>query len=163
MTMVILERKSGELKARRLAGFAARARRAVGLQGEVNVLVAGGVRLRRLNRRFRRRDAPTDVLSFAAAKPPAEGGHTTRAQPLAGDLAICLDLARAQARRLGHSLEQEVKVLILHGMLHLKGYDHQSDNGRMARREEKLRRRLHLPPALIARSRPAARGRKGRL
>jgi probable rRNA maturation factor len=133
-----------------LERFTARARRAVGLRGEVNVLVAPSAELRRLNRVFRRQDKPTDVLSF----PPAARG-------MAGDIAISADIARASARRLGHAVAAELKVLVLHGLLHLAGYDHERDAGEMRRKEERLRAALGLPAALIARAeRPAARPRK---
>ncbi len=86
-----------------------------------------------LNRRYRHRARPTDVLSF-----PASGNGYL------GDVVISAETARRQARRLGHSLTEEVQLLILHGLLHLMGYDHERDNGRMNRRELALRRRLGL-------------------
>lgn len=134
-----------------LERFTARARRAVGLRDEVDVLVASNADLRRLNKRFRRQDKPTDVLSF----PPAGKG-------LPGDLAISGQIAAANARRLGHSTSDELKVLILHGLLHLAGYDHERDSGQMRRKEERLRRRLGLPVTLIARADRALRKRSGR-
>lgn len=124
-----------------LERFTARARRAVGLRAQVDVLVAPNADLRRLNRRFRGQDKPTDVLSF----PPA-------ANDLPGDLAISGAIAAANARRLGHSTSDELKVLILHGLLHLAGHDHEKDSGQMRRKEDRLRRALGLPPALITRS-----------
>lgn len=124
-----------------LERFTARARRAAGVRAEVDVLVASNGDLRRLNRRFRGLDQPTDVLSF----PPAGQG-------LPGDLAISGAIARANARRLGHSAADELKVLILHGLLHLAGYDHERDAGEMRRKEERLRRALGLPGGLIARA-----------
>src|SRR5947209_7453242 len=105
-----------------LERFAARARRALGLRGEVNVLVARNAELRRLNREFRRKDKPTDVLSFPSA-----------GKGFAGDIAISADIARANARRLGHSATRELQVLTLHGLLHLAGYDHEADSGEMRR------------------------------
>ena len=124
-----------------LERFTARARRALRLRAEVDVLVSSNADLRRLNRKFRRKDKPTDVLSF----PPAAKG-------LPGDLAISGHIAAANARRLGHSTSDELKVLILHGLLHLAGYDHERDSGQMRRKEEQLRRKLGLPVALIART-----------
>jgi len=108
------------------------------VQGEVDVLIAGNQRLRQLNRRFRRKNKPTDVLSFP--------------RPSGGDIAISADIARDNARLYGHSLADELKVLVLHGMLHLAGYDHETDNGRMARAEVRLRARLKLPASLIDRA-----------
>src|SRR5262249_52949620 len=113
-------------------------RREVRVAGDVTVLLTSDRRMRSLNRRFRRKDKPTDVLSF----PSAQGG----------DIAISLAIARQNAKVLGHPVEDELKVLLLHGLLHLKGYDHERDNGRMARREESLRRKLRLPLSLTARA-----------
>ena len=90
-------------------------------------------RMRDLNRRFRNRAVATDVLSF----PLHEGAYM-------GDVIISVETARRQARRLGHGLQQELQLLLLHGVLHLMGYDHETDNGRMTRRESALRRRLGL-------------------
>ena len=127
-----------------LERFVARARRAAGLQGAVNVLVTSNAEMKSLNRRFRGNDKPTDVLSFPAA---ADG-----AKQFAGDIAISAELAAQNARSLGHAPGVEVKILTLHGILHLRGYDHEHDNGQMARREHKLRRELNLPNGLIERS-----------
>jgi len=110
------------------------------LRGEVGILLTSSAAVRRLNRQFRKKDKTTDVLSF-----PAPRGK------LAGDIAIALPVAAAQARRFGHTLLDEVKLLLLHGLLHLAGYDHEGDAGRMARKEEKMRRALGLPSGLIAR------------
>ncbi len=144
---VILERaKSKELSRLALARFAARAQREVGLAGEVTVLLTGDAELRRLNRDFRGKDKTTDVLSFPSS------AETSPRRIQGGDIAISLERAKAQAREMGHPLLVEVKVLILHGMLHLAGYDHESDNGRMERRERKLRALLNLPSGLIERT-----------
>jgi probable rRNA maturation factor len=126
-----------------LARFLARARRSVGLEGRVNVLVTTNRHMRDLNRRFRRKDKPTDVLSFPA---PEQLGYN-----LAGDIAVSADIAAQNAAALGHSIGTELKVLVLHGLLHLAGYDHESDDGDMAGRERALRRQLKLPEGLIDR------------
>ncbi len=144
--MILERKKSKELSRLALARFAARAQREVGLAGEVTVLLTGDAELRQLNCDFRGKDKPTDVLSFPS---PAEAS-SRRAQ--GGDIAISLDRAKAQAREMGHPLLVEVKVLILHGMLHLAGFDHEADNGRMARRESRLRALLNLPSGLIERT-----------
>lgn len=125
-----------------LGRFVACVARAVRLEGEVTILVSGDRQMRVLNRRFRKRDRATDVLSF-----PTDG------KGLAGDVAVSADIARYNAKRLGHTLPEELKILILHGMLHLAGYDHETDEGRMARREERLRRRFRLPSSLTGRTR----------
>ena len=145
--MVIVEPKLGSSIPRRgMERFAARARGAAGLAGRVDVLITTSARMRRLNWRFLGKDRATDVLSFPA---PAAAG---KKKDWAGDIAISAEVARANARRLGHSLAGELKVLILHGMLHLAGYDHQTDGGRMRRREQALGRVLGLPAALIERA-----------
>ncbi len=103
-------------------------------------LIAGDAELRRLNRKFRGKDCTTDVLSFPGADPAS-----------LGDIAISFQRARAQAREFGHTVEQEVSILMLHGVLHLMGMDHHADNGRMARAEKRWRVRLGLAPGLIER------------
>ena len=108
-----------------------------------DTLIAGDAELRRLNRDFRGKDYPTDVLSFPAAPAGA----------FLGDIAISLGRARAQAREFGHTIEQEVQILMLHGVLHLCGHDHESDSGAMARAEKRWRAKLGLPNGLIERVR----------
>ena len=127
-----------------LAKFVARASRASKLAGTVNVLVTSSSELRSLNRRFRGKDQPTDVLSFPPGPIFVDG--------LAGDIAISADIAKQNARQLGHSAAQEIKILALHGVLHLVGYDHETDHGAMAVRERKLRQSLGLPLGLIERN-----------
>ncbi len=124
-----------------LARFLNRVRAALGIEGEVHVLLADDATLRRLNRTFRGKNKATDVLSFPAA-PESE---------VAGDLAISLETAARQAKRFGHTLRDEVRVLLLHGTLHLAGFDHEADQGEMAAREAELREMLRLPTSLIAR------------
>lgn len=139
---VILKRKAGVLNEAVLARFVSRACRAVGLQGTVTVLGTSDREMQNLNRRFRGKNATTDVLSFPPF--PAVAGFS-------GDIAISLDLAARNAKRLGHSFADEVRILLLHGILHLAGYDHEGDDGEMAARESELRRDLSLPEALIER------------
>ena len=126
-----------------LGRFLRTAQAAVGLRGEVDALLAGDRVLRRLNREFRGKDKATDVLSFPAS-PELAGVH-------AGDLAISLETAQRQAEEHGHSLRDEVRVLLLHGLLHLYGMDHEIDRGEMAAREAELRSQLRLRSGLIAR------------
>jgi probable rRNA maturation factor len=120
------------------------AQEAVRLKGEVTVLLTTDAAIRRLNREFRGKDKTTDVLSFPAAGVGAEG--------VAGDLAISVATALKQAVGQRHSLSTEIKVLMLHGLLHLAGYDHEADEGQMGRRERLLRGRLGLPQGLIERA-----------
>jgi probable rRNA maturation factor len=120
-----------------------RARVAVGLFGEVDVLLADDATLRRLNKTFRGKNKSTDVLSFPAAE---------NDQEIAGDLAISLETAARQAATYGHSLRDEVCILLLHGLLHLSGLDHETDQGEMATREAALRSQLRLPTTLIERA-----------
>jgi len=126
-----------------LSRFLKSAQAAVGLEGEVEVLLAGDRTLRRLNREYRGKDKATDVLSFPAAE--------ELAGKYGGDLAISLETAKRQAEEHGHGLRDEVRVLLLHGLLHLSGMDHEVDGGEMAAREGLLRERLRLPNGLIAR------------
>jgi len=111
-------------------------------------LITGDAELRRLNLKFLGNDYPTDVLSFPAPdpRPPAPG-------PWLGDIAISFPRARAQARAFGHSTAQEIRILMLHGLLHLLGMDHATSGGRMARAEKRWRTRLGLPTGLIERVR----------
>jgi probable rRNA maturation factor len=136
-----------------LTRFLNRARAAVGLEGDVDVLLADDPTLRRLNKTFRGKNKATDVLSFPAPEEIAED-H-------AGDLAISLETANRQAAAYGHSLRDEVRILLLHGLLHLSGLDHETDDGEMAAREAELRVELGLSNSLIERvSKPVRRGRR---
>jgi probable rRNA maturation factor len=135
------------IKMRELRSFLVKAQSAVKLKGEVSVLLATDASIRILNRDFRKKDKATDVLSFPAAESEIAGS-----QKLAGDLAIALGVAARQAEEHGHSLQTEIKVLLLHGLLHLAGYDHETDTGQMARKESALRKQLDLPTGLIQRS-----------
>jgi probable rRNA maturation factor len=115
-------------------------------RGGVTVAIVADRRVRDLNRRYRRKDVPTDVLSFPADEP----GEL-------GDVVIALGVARRQAARAGHSLSTEFRVLALHGLLHLLGYDHERDAGQMRRIEQRLRRAGGLHEGLIERESPASR------
>lgn len=112
-------------------------------------LVTSDAELLRLNRAFRGKDAVTDVLSFRAG--PLPGGRGSEQNAGLGDLAISLPRARAQASQFGHDLQDEIRILMLHGLLHLLGMDHEIDHGRMARAERRWRARLGLPHGLIER------------
>ena len=134
--------RSARPRRRELARFLRAAIDAAGLEGEVSVLLTGDAAIRELNRKYRRKDKATDVLSFPAAE---------MATGIAGDLVISLETALRQAEERGHSLETEIKVLMLHGLLHLAGYDHETDEGGMQRKEVRLRRKLGLAAGLIER------------
>jgi probable rRNA maturation factor len=141
--VVIFQKRVADLTELALNRFLARARQVAGLKGAVDVLLTSSAEMKSLNSRFRRKDKPTDVLSF-----PAE----PHAKQFAGEIAISAEIATKNARALGHSPAEEVKILVLHGVLHLRGYDHECDNGQMARREKQLRAKLHLPLGLIERT-----------
>jgi probable rRNA maturation factor len=150
--VIILEHETEGTSARALSLFAAKAQRAAGVRGEVNIRIASSRELQELNRRFRRINRPTDVLSFPSETPK-----------LAGDIAISGEIAAANAVEMGHTPLTELKVLILHGLLHLAGYDHEADDGEMRTRENALRRKLDLPVGLIERAHaglPKGAGRK---
>ncbi len=139
--MLLLVHELPDVRERALALFAGKAQRAVGLRGEVVIFVTASEEMRRINREYRGEDEPTDVLTFPSQSPR-----------LLGDIAISVEIAAANAAELGHSTETEVKILILHGLLHLAGYDHESDNGDMQARETELRQQLKLPTGLIERA-----------
>jgi probable rRNA maturation factor len=157
-------------------------------RGTVSIALVSDARVRALNRRYRGKDYATDVLSFPAeaSSPPTSSSQTTRgtrsanpvgaspdaslsrrttrsnADSFLGDIVIARGVVRRQARAAGHSDLTELRVLALHGLLHLLGYDHQSDQGRMRRLEVRLRRKGRLREGLIERasSRPRARARR---
>jgi|SRR5579859_570707 len=147
--LVILQKRVAGISESTLERFLLRARRIAGLRGTVNVLVTSSASLRSLNREFRGKNKATDVLSFPATLPANE--HSRR-PGLAGEIAISADIALQNAIRLGHAPAEEIKILMLHGILHLAGMDHERDNGEMARKEATLRRTLGLPASLIERS-----------
>ena len=140
---VVFRRAPAEVRPRVLERFVRRLQAEVAKGSQFDCLITGDAELRKLNLEFRGKDYATDVLSF-----PADGsdGHL-------GDIAISLARARAQARQFGHSTEQEIQILMLHGLLHLAGMDHEADRGQMARAEKRWRSRLGLPNGLIERVR----------
>jgi probable rRNA maturation factor len=145
--LVILRKRVAGLSAATLDRFVRRARRAVRLPGIVNVLVTSSAELRTLNRQFRGKDKPTDVLSF-----PSLDEMRRRENRIAGEVAISADVAKENASQLGHSAAEEIKILTLHGILHLAGFDHEQDHGEMAREEVRLRREFKLEAGLIERT-----------
>jgi probable rRNA maturation factor len=140
--LITYRRKPARLDIRKLEKFAAALRDRPAKGCVFHCLITGDAELRRLNRDFLGKDYPTDVLSFPSADPAAG----------IGELAISLGRARAQAREWGHSLETEIQVLMLHGVLHLLGMDHEADSGQMRRAETKWRKIFGLPTGLIERA-----------
>ena len=110
-------------------------------RGDLSIAIVSDKRMRALNRQFRGKDKVTDVLSF-----PAD------ARGFMGDIVIAAGVAKLQAREAGHTAQTEMRVLALHGLLHLLGYDHEADEGRMARAEGRLRKKAGLPGGLIERT-----------
>ena len=131
------------MRPRALQRFVRKLQSEVANQCPFECLITGNAEIRSLNWQFRGKDYATDVLSFpsGASRKPAH----------LGSIAISLPQARVQARAYHHSAETEVRILMLHGLLHLLGYDHETDAGRMARAEKRLRERLGLPNGLIER------------
>ena len=110
-------------------------------KGDVSVAIVSDRRMRALNRQFRGKDRVTDVLSF----PSDERGFM-------GDIVVASGVAKQQAQAAGHSVQTEMRVLALHGLLHLLGYDHEHDGGTMARFEARLRKKAGLKEGLIERA-----------
>jgi probable rRNA maturation factor len=162
-------------------------------RGALSIAVVSDARVRALNRTYRKKNTNTDVLSFPAGGPPDGGPHEPRwgpasgvearwgpasagpekqawgpasAGPFLGEIVIAAGVARRQAREAGHSLQTELRILALHGLLHLLGYDHEQDTGEMGRLERRLRRKGGLREGLIERaadpSEPAAPPAPGR-
>jgi probable rRNA maturation factor len=135
-----------------LQKFLARARRALRLPaGSFVVCLVTNAQIARWNRSYRGKNGPTDVLSFpveSARKPRRKKSRSNGSEPVdgnyLGDIAIAPAVARRNAGRFGRTFEQEMRILVLHGMLHLMGYDHETDRGQMDRRERKMRRALGL-------------------
>ncbi|MGH9739838.1 MAG: rRNA maturation RNase YbeY [Candidatus Acidiferrales bacterium] len=142
---------------KRLQEFAAGARRALRLPPEsFTVCLVTSAEIAKWNRAYRHKSGPTDVLSFPAENDasPRKKRHSPRREGFTshpeidsnylGDIAIAPAVARRNARRFGRTFSREMCILILHGMLHLMGYDHETDTGQMERRELRLRRQLGL-------------------
>jgi probable rRNA maturation factor len=105
----------------------------------VTVRLISDTAMARLNRTFRKKRGPTDVLSF-----PSDGARPGEKEKYIGDIAISPETARRNARRFSRPLPIEIRILILHGMLHLAGFDHETDHGEMDRLERSLRRRFGI-------------------
>jgi probable rRNA maturation factor len=129
-----------------LQQFYERARRELGFAPEsVTIQLISDDTMARLNETFRKKQGPTDVLSF-----PANGARPVHGAKYVGDIAISPETARRNARRFSRSLPIEMRILILHGMIHLAGFDHETDHGEMDRLERRLRKRLGVAGRLGA-------------
>jgi probable rRNA maturation factor len=145
--MILNRQRSVRVSIKDLDDFLARARREVRLSAEsVSVCLVTDSEIARWNWAYRGKKGATDVLSFRADEDSAAARNSRSRASAAylGDIAIAPAVARRNARRFDRTLGQEMRILILHGMLHLMGYDHETDNGQMDRRERKLRRSLGL-------------------
>lgn len=138
---ITYRRKPASLDLPALEAFAQVLRQRVARGREFHCRITNDAELQTLNNQFCGKDYPTDVLSF-----PADPGDER-----IGDIAVSLNRARAQAREFGHSAEDELRILLLHGVLHLTGLDHESDSGQMRRAESRWRKKLGLPVTLIER------------
>lgn len=155
--MIVNRQRAVRVSVRNLEEFLRRARRTLRLPaGAVTVCLVTGADMARWNRAYRGKNRPTDVLSFPNSTEPVGRRGQARSRgkldeqntspdllvEYLGDIAIAPSVARRNARRLGRNLHDEMRILILHGMLHLMGYDHETDTGQMDRRERRLRRLL---------------------
>ena len=121
-------------------------------RGAVTIVLVSDPRMRALNRTYRGKDYATDVLSFSTDRSPGGKGGIGTILPTLGDVVIARGVARRQARAAGHPELDELRLLSLHGLLHLLGYDHERDNGRMRRVERRLRLKGGLREGLIERA-----------
>jgi probable rRNA maturation factor len=159
--LITYRRKPASLDASELESFAEVLRAQVARGREFHCRIANDAELRALNAQFRAKDYPADVLSFPHRPPPYGRVSPTFDFPPRdrkgaddvplGDIAISIDRVRAQAREWGHSVDAELRILLLHGVLHLTGLDHETDSGRMKRAELRWRKKLGLPVGLIER------------
>jgi|SRR5579872_54297 len=149
--MILNRQRSIPLAMEPLAKFCERVQRELGFPEEsVTICFVSDPAIARMNRKFRDKQGPTDVLSFPARRTKARWARSFRrasktgADQYVGDIVISPETAQRFARRGSHGLASELRVLILHGMVHLAGYDHENDNGEMMHLERRLRRRLGL-------------------
>jgi probable rRNA maturation factor len=124
------------------------------VRGEVAIALVGDARVRALNRAYRHKDRPTDVLSFPTASDDQGPASSRAADRFIGDIVIATGVARRQAKAAGHSEQTELRVLAVHGLLHLLGYDHHDAKaaGRMAAAERRLLRQGRLRIGLVDRA-----------
>jgi probable rRNA maturation factor len=144
--LIVNRQRRHPIKTKRIAALLSRAAAALEVKGDLAVVFAGDALLRRLNREYRFKDTPTDVLSF-------EGAGEDMGL---GDVIISVETARRNAQRFSRSLDRELEILALHGFLHVLGYDHETDQGEMEALERRLRARLLTPGRGPTRARAAA-------
>ena len=148
--MILNRQRTARLARRPLELFLRRVWDELGIENaEVTVCLVSDAEIARMNETFRRKKGPTDVLSFPAAKKRkpfriTRGRHGSMQNKYLGDIAICPAMAQRNAKAYRRRPGNEIRILILHGVLHLLGYDHETDRGAMNRLEQKLRRRLGL-------------------
>ncbi len=141
--MIVNRQRRVPISIRPLKQFHERVRLELGFAPEsVAIQLISDTSMARLNETYRKKHGPTDVLSF-----PANGDRPSKGAEYIGDIAISPETARRNARRFSRSLPAELRILILHGMIHLAGYDHESDHGEMDRLERRLRKRLGVAGA----------------
>jgi probable rRNA maturation factor len=165
LRVVVADERGRRLRANGLAAWLRRVAPAAA-RGTIGIALVSDARMRALNRTYRRKDYATDVLSFPAGYSPPRTPRTQRSLSTGtsalskvsavkrdlGEVVIARGVARRQAREAGHSERDELRLLALHGLLHLLGYDHERDNGRMRRAEARLRRKGGLRRGLIERA-----------
>jgi probable rRNA maturation factor len=138
--MIVNRQRRVPVAVKPLEGFFERVRRELRFApNSVTVQLISDPAMARLNRTYRHKSGPTDVLSF-----PANGAKPNQNTEYVGDIAISPETARRNARRFSRTLPAEMRILILHGMIHLAGFDHETDQGEMERLEQRLRRRLGI-------------------
>jgi probable rRNA maturation factor len=153
--MILNRQRAVRVARRSLELFLARVRRELGLgEADVTICFVSDAEIARMNQAFRSKKGPTDVLSFPAVdrrlpvslpkRRTVASRRRSKAETFLGDIAISPSTARRNAKKLGRTLPSELQILILHGVLHLLGYDHETDRGEMDRLEGRLRRRLGL-------------------
>ncbi|HTG28910.1 MAG TPA: rRNA maturation RNase YbeY [Methylomirabilota bacterium] len=153
--MILNRQRAVRLSTRALESFLLRVRRELDLkQAQVTVCLVSDAEIAGMNESFRKKRGPTDVLSFPAVKlrqpsrskrsPVSLASSSRDSDTSLGDIAIAPAVAKRNAKHFGRTLPAELKILILHGVLHLLGFDHEADRGEMDRTEKKLRRRLGL-------------------
>ena len=148
--MIVNRQRTVRLAQRPLESFLCRVQDELGLgEAGITVCLVSDAEIARMNETFRKKNGPTDVLSFPAIgrRRPVRlrrGSRVTKAGEYLGDIAIAPATARRYAKKHERALQNELRILILHGVLHLLGYDHENDRGEMDRIEMKLRKRLGL-------------------